>query len=561
MTVSRRVSPAARGEAAPLRYASSWLRLPPPTIGRLAGCVLLASLWGCARPEARSLAWPEGLDWAVVVREGATGPHVQGVVAFEDGHSLRDELHFELDEASYAELALYGWSKDEFLARAPELDPEGWWAVEVGTLGHGCAEGRVSSAEGWSIPLSRLRPSSFTLDAEGRAFVPSAPSPVVLTTLAAIIPAEHVACGVPASSAVERVSDAVFPPGTRLAGHELTVPRASGLVFHQILRVDEERWLARSYEALFLFARGRSYEDTPAERVLAAELPPPPGVASRVRGWAWSGMSAASRDSAGAVTRVFASANYGHESEPSEEGGGVFELDLGPQGFLRPVRTSTVYARRPGPGPLAADLGGGYVVVGTEGLLLSRASDGSPVRRGQLEPRAWYRRVLGTPHSVLRHAAGSENGHLVVGDFHQELNPRGGEVLGEVSTAVTGLSYVAAPSPRILAGTFGSGLWQVAEDRQLSPFRFWTDAPAGCITQEDACGLRSVDRANLASGDGAMVFASAGRCGDVLAIDPVRRCARSIGLSVERLSAMDLAFGVLTVTGDLGDVFEVRWAE
>lgn len=309
---------------------------------------------------------------------------------------------------------------------------------------------------------------------------------------------------------------------------------------------------------IFVFRLGQPYLDTPAEHIATSELPPPPGAPAGARGWTWSGIGVARRDPDGTVRSVFASAVYAGVQASEDAGGGVFELDVAASGLLRPVPTSTIYGQGHGPGALSALGDGGYVAVGASGLVLSKVGGDEAVKMGRLEPEAWFRRVLVTPDPDLLHVAGSENGHLAVGDFHRRPEEVRNTLLGEVSTSVTGLSYLPPPEARVLVGTFASGLWQVSSDRPVSPLRFGLPSDSTCATIPDACGFRTLDRARLAGGSDEVSFASAGRCANLISVDVRRRCGRVLPASLQDVTGLEVSFGILTALGTAGEILELH---
>ncbi len=536
-----------------MRYDGGWVRR---FVASLALC-----LFGCTERAPILVNWPTELEVAVVVREADERLELIGVAAVDGESSRRASLSFLLEASDSGRVHLHGWIREELLERLPQLDAESWWRIEAGPRDPSCGEARAREGGGWSVPIGTLKPRSYTLAIEGGVFEAVSSSASSLDEIAVEVPQDATTCRASRPSQIESLTDVSLPAGSTLAGRTLVEPRAVDLVFRNLLRIDADRILVQSYAALFVLQRGRRYADLPSEHIRANELMPPPGVAPASPGWAWSGVAVSRRDADGVVRAVYASASYGVIGQSEPTGGGVFELEIDESGLLPPVRTSTVYGRGSGPGAIASVGDGRYVAVGAEGLILSMPSRGATARSARVPSRSWFRRVLATEHPSLKHIAGSENGNLVVGDFYEGLEVVTAEVLGEVATPVLGLASVVGPSPRVVVGTYGSGLWQLSPGGDLQALSFQLGALTSCATSPDACGRRSLSRSNVASLQAGLVLATEGRCGELLNIDVAGACALSIPLGLDEPTALEASFGIFTVADTRGQILELRFPE
>lgn len=517
---------------------------------------LLTLAQACGAREVTVIEWPPELEVAVVVRQAGEQYEALGVFTLEDQLPLGAPLAAVIDEGSNEGIELHGWTRAALLERLPELQLGEGSSLGVTRHEGGCQGPRRTAEGGWRVPLAALAPKSFSLAAGEKRFEPQ-PESRALSVFALEVPPGMAACGLPAAETVIDLEAMVLPPGATLLGRVPNQPRDPDLIYRQVLRVDESRILVQSYAGLFLFRRGERFADDEATRLSVAELPPRASGPPAGPGWSWSGIAVTERDPDGKIRRVFASASHGSTIGDQPGGGGIFEIDLDDRGFVRPVRTSTNFDRGPGPGAIAAIGDGSYVAVGADGTVFRKAAGETRVQIGAIEPRPWYRRVLATPHPTLRHVAGSETGHLAVGDFLLNFEQVRNTLLGEATTAVTGLAFLSEPEPRVAVGTFASGLWEVDPSGELQPLAFSIDESSTCASAPDECGLRTLDRSVLTAEGRDLLVASAGRCGDIVLIHRPSRCARPLPLDVETVTGMDLSGGLLTVVAEQGGIYEV----
>ncbi len=527
----------------------------------LGGAPALAlGLFACQDQSPTLAAWPADIDIAVAVRGSGTQLEVLGVVAFEGGQLRTESLSFPAPESSQTRVQVLGWSKSELLARLPELDPDRWFAVEAVSDGRACTTGSVISEEVRRYPLLALEPRVFAFQESTNTFEPDAAPLRSVTDVALDIPLRPNLCGARSPSRWERLDEETLPPFVVIDGVAQGQRDSSDFVFKRVERIDANRIVVLSASRLLLLERGRVFSDTSAEILQSALLPPPPDELLLTGRWWLTDLSIDPRSREREIRTLLVSALYftGAGSNRVDRGGGVFEVDVSSSGFVPPIRTSTVFWDGIGfPESVSADGDGGWVAVGSTGLVLRKDGEATPVRRGRVDSMSWFRRVISTLHPLARHLAGSEEGVVAFGDLRGPLNLVTLEQPGDVATSIRGLVAIPEQPPRVVISTFSSGALELERDATWSRFGFQTIGPLGCTSTENACGFRTLGAGPMASEHPGIVYATSDRCGDLTVVDLELRCARALPLGLGEMSDLEASHGLLTGVGELGTVLEV----
>lgn len=520
--------------------------------------LLLTVLFACRDETPIIAAWPEGIDVAVVVYGDDSRAELVGTVASVGGTPSGGGGSLRVPGDALGQLRVIGWSWDQLLAQIPELDPEGSSTVAAVEDAAACERGSVASPERRRFPVLGLKPQIHAFDKETLGFRPSTVPAHAVERLALDVPVQPGFCEDQLPTRWARMDETALPEGVVIGGEPHTGREGEHFGFGAVARVDPQRVVVLTWSRLLLLTRDQVFSDARDESLAEDSLPRAPASLAEGGQWLFTGVTADPRTREGTLRTFFLTAMYRTFPTNSGRGGGVFEVDISEEGFVSPVRTATAYWGGDGaPGAITVDEDGGWVAVGSSGLLLSRNNDGGPVRRASLPQASWFRRVISTSHPEFKHLAGSEDGVLVMGDLRGRLELLTTARPTEVGTSIRSMLSVPGPAPRLIVSTFASGAFELGPDRTWTPFAFQSVGPFGCASVTNDCGFHTLGAGALASDREGMVYSFGDRCGDLTAIDPDLRCATSLPLSLEDSIHMDASYGIITVVGARGAVLEL----
>lgn len=520
--------------------------------------LVLASIWigACQDPASRPLLWPEGVDLAVLLRGHAEALELVATVAPGDETSAPRPLSLDAERAE--ELSLLGWSREALLQALPRLDRERWAEIQARMDLEACPGGAVASEQTRRHPLGDVPPRRWVVDAEVLSFVPADLGLAGLERVSLEAPLPRRLCEGLRPVRVERLDDLSLPSGVIIEGLARAARSDGAFSFHELVRLDPDRVVVQSPARLLHLTRGAVYGDAPSEFFPAHRLPSAPPRVPGGGAWELSALALDPTTRGRPVQTLLAAGIHRLGGGGDRVGGGVFEIDVDAAGFVGTVRTATVFwGGRGFPDGLAADPDGGWVAVGSEGLVVRKAPGRAEVERTNLSPFPWFRRIIARPEPPRLHLAGSEDGLVVTGDLRGPLESLTVERPGSATTSIRGLALLRGPSSRWVVTTFASGAFEQQADGAWTRLGFQSMGASGCASTEGECGRRTLGAGPLASAGPNQLYAFSDRCGDLTVVDLSYGCARAVPLQLERASEMNADFGVLTVISDQGAVLEL----
>ncbi len=503
--------------------------------GSTARVVILAffaAMPSCSDTPPILVAWPEG-DFAaalLIAESAGSVQSVSGLFVVEGGTPLRMEGWTQrLDLGAEDSIVFVGVTAEDLRALAPTVAMEEMAGATASFDGESCEPGRfVDEGRRERVAVPSSMQNELHLDLESSSFrKPSRPA-LYLRDLVLELPLREDRClDAPPLELVPFGDTAeLLPPGTVIDG--LARDSNSLLDIFRVARVDADRVLALTGAALYLFERGRPFQDDGAHAVFRWDLDVPAGPGT----WYFSDFAILPEREPG-THRILAVGSLW--SSPDGSASGVFELRVD-EGGLHFTRTSTVY---PGIDLKSMALGpnGEFFAGGGTGWMVSSIGVGAPITGfqvpGILEAIEVVHWAVG---DETLHLLGTFDGGLYSGNAF--LGPIGlqREAAGFQTTLTSMASRLTTEGAEVYAATSRSGLFRRAPDGQWSPSWFAVPSNVGVCSQIDGeCGQRTlarkaVPRGLTAAPERGSLFFGAQTCSAILELRPERGCVAALVL-------------------------------
>jgi hypothetical protein len=423
-------------------------------LGRLmgVGALFLAT---CSSHPAGRVPWPEGLDVAFLVR-GQDGRILSVRGPILDGAATTLAVDERVDAF------LVGWSNDFLQELLPRMDVARRDEIQLEAEPETCVEqGRLGddkSTVRWPLPANsqahRVRQQMQETE--------SVPLDLVLSAdeWAVTLPIGDAVCAMPWERRLQLFgsSPRVLSDGEIIDG----APRRYGtdseyLDFNQVLRVDEDRVVALALRALYVFERGRPFEDTRLHRVARSE---------DLLGVEFLPTEDPER------FRFFV---HMKEGGPPSDQYSLLEITLTPEGWSDPIESEfwPGYIKR----QAIADPRG-FVIWTNEGIVYT-ASTASQINLYDAPPGI---RALALKPGPLPHVIAGYDGNVYITDLLDRELPT--LPIDNLSLPVPSLikQLAWAPDGTVWAGTKGAELW-----RRL-PGQDWAVFSSDVTTADGSCG-------------------------------------------------------------------------